>query len=88
MCDDILIIKNNYVTDTYYGNVALFQDGNWYTPKHPLLNGTRRQNLLDKGRIFEKDIHVKTLENYSRIAIFNAMIPMGSCVLSIKDLVV
>ncbi|NOR57849.1 MAG: branched-chain amino acid aminotransferase [Sulfurimonas sp.] len=73
-CDEILIIKNSLVTDTSIANVAFYNDGLWFTPKKPLLEGTTRARLLDEGKIIEKDIGVKDLKNYSKVALMNAMI--------------
>jgi 4-amino-4-deoxychorismate lyase len=73
-CDEILIVKNSLVTDTTIANVAFYNDGLWYTPKKPLLKGTTRARLLDAGKIMEKDIYVKDLKNYSKVALMNAMI--------------
>ncbi|MDA3907862.1 MAG: aminotransferase class IV family protein [Sulfurimonas sp.] len=73
-CDEILIIKNSLVTDTTIANVAFYKDGLWYTPKKPLLQGTTRARLLDEGKIIEKDIAVKDLKNYSKVALMNVMI--------------
>lgn len=75
--DDILIIRNGLVTDTHYCNVALQQDGQWYTPKSPLLCGVMRQQLLDKKAIIPKDILVKDIPSYTHIRLFNAMIEFG-----------
>jgi len=71
--DDVLIVKNGYITDTSIANIALF-DGNWKTPKKPLLKGTTRQRLLDNGKIIEADIKPEELNNYSKVALLNAMI--------------
>lgn len=73
--DDILIIKNQKITDSFYCNVALSMGSDWHTPKFPLLKGTRRNQLLEKGIIVEKDIEIKNINNYQKIALFNAMIP-------------
>ncbi|WP_373004079.1 aminotransferase class IV family protein [Sulfurimonas sp.] len=73
-CDEILIIKNSLVTDTTIANVAFYKDSLWYTPKKPLLEGTTRQRLLDEGKIIEKDICVKDLKKYSKVALMNAMV--------------
>lgn len=73
-CDDILIVKNSLITDTSIANVALYKDGLWYTPAKPLLKGTTRQRLLYEEKIIQKDIKVKDLKNYSKIALMNAMI--------------
>ena len=50
-CDEIIIVKNNLVTDTSFTNLAIFDGNSWLTPRHPLLPGTRRAFLLDKGII-------------------------------------
>ncbi|WP_415396698.1 aminotransferase class IV family protein [Sulfurimonas sp. CS5] len=73
-CDEILIVKNSLVTDTSMANIAFYKDSLWYTPKKPLLEGTTRARLLDDGKIIEKDIDVKDVKNYSKVALMNAMI--------------
>lgn len=72
--DDILIIKNKLVSDTSIANIAFFDGEKWLTPSKPLLQGTTRARLLDKGEIFEADIHVNDLKNYTKVALLNAMI--------------
>jgi 4-amino-4-deoxychorismate lyase len=74
ICDDVLIIRDNLVCDTSIANVAFYKDGLWFTPSKPLLKGTTRQRLLDSEKIIEKDIRVEEIENYSKIALMNAMI--------------
>ena len=73
--DDILIIKDLFVTDTSIANIA-FQtsSGEWVTPKNPLLKGTTRARLLDEGKITEADIKVHELRSFSKIALLNAMV--------------
>lgn len=72
--EDILIIKNSRVTDTSYSNVVLFDGKEWYTPKFPLLKGTKRARLILDKRIFEKDISVEQLPHYEKIVLINAML--------------
>jgi len=72
--DDILIIKNGYLTDTSIANIALRQENIWYTPTAPLLPGTTRARLLTNGTILPKQIHYTELNNYHEIALMNAMI--------------
>lgn len=60
-CDEIIIIKNGLVTDTSFTNIAIYKHGMWLTPKHPLLLGTKRAALLEKGIIQEADITVDDL---------------------------
>nr|WP_321266617.1 aminotransferase class IV family protein [uncultured Sulfurimonas sp.] len=73
-CDDVLIIKNSLVSDTTIANVAFFKDGLWFTPKKPLLKGTTRQRLLEEKKIIQIDIKVEDLNNYTKIALMNAMV--------------
>ena len=72
--DDILIVKNSFITDTSIANIALKKDDIWYTPASPLLRGTTRERLLRKGYIVEKDIHLDEVYDYSEVALLNAMI--------------
>lgn len=76
-CDDILMTKKGYLTDTSIANIALLKDGIWYTPKSPLLKGTKRAALLHHGLIVEADIHQDTLPEYEKVRLFNAMIEFG-----------
>ena len=85
--DDILIVKDDRLTDTYYGNIALYRDGKWYTPKYPLLKGTQRAKLLLNQKIFEKDLKSKDLIKFTKLAVFNAMRPFGEVILPIKAII-
>jgi 4-amino-4-deoxychorismate lyase len=71
--DEILITQNGYLTDTSIANIALRQDGIWYTPTTPLLPGTTRARLIDEGKIIPRDIHHTELPQYQEIALMNAM---------------
>ncbi len=76
-CDDILITQNGFLTDTSIANIALLKEGTWYTPKSPLLKGTKRAALLHHGLIVEADIHQDDLPSYEKVRLFNAMIEFG-----------
>ncbi len=71
--DEIIIIKNELVTDTSIANLCFYDGKDWLTPAFPLLKGTTRQRLLDAGRIKCADIHYKDIHNYCKIAVMNAM---------------
>jgi len=73
-CDDILIIKDLLVCDTSIANIAFYKEGEWITPKKPLLKGTTRARLIDEGRLKEADIMVQDIRSFSKIALLNAMI--------------
>jgi len=72
--DDILIVKNGFVTSI--ANIAFWDDdvGVWITPKKPLLKGTVRERLLRMRLIFEENIYLENLKSFKAFAITNAML--------------
>lgn len=72
-CDDILIVKDGNITDSYYANVALWDGFDWYTPDSPLLPGTMRASLLSDGSLLEKRVRVEEINKYEKIRLINAM---------------
>lgn len=84
--DDIIIIKNGLVSDTSYANIVLEKDHKWYTPASPLLKGTMRQWLIDKGILIQRDISQKELYEYDFIYLINAMLPLGSIKCHIREI--
>lgn len=76
-CDDVLLVKNGFLTDTSYSNIALFDGKQWFTPRTPLLYGVNRAGLLAEGKIIEKDIKTEELLNFQQITLFNALIEFG-----------
>jgi 4-amino-4-deoxychorismate lyase len=83
--DDVLMVKNGLLTDTYYANIALWDGQVWWTPAKPLLLGTRRAQLLDQERIKPADIRPEDLNRYECIALFNAMMDLGEGPVVAKD---
>ncbi len=75
--DEVLLVKNGFLTDTSISNIALFDGSSWVTPSNPLIYGVNRANLIEEGKIFEKDILLDDLKNFSHIRLFNAMIEFG-----------
>ncbi|MDN5107181.1 aminotransferase class IV family protein [Aliarcobacter butzleri] len=73
-CDEVIIIKNEIVTDTTIANIAIFYENSWITSKNCLLGGTTRARLLEEKKMFEKDITLDMLKNASKVALMNAMI--------------
>jgi 4-amino-4-deoxychorismate lyase len=71
--DDILIIKNGCVTDSYLANVVFWNGEGWFTPDTPLLPGTMRASLLDLGKIKTARITLKDIGRYQKIRLINAM---------------
>jgi 4-amino-4-deoxychorismate lyase len=76
--DDILIVKNGRITDTSFGNVVLCKGNEYYTPSSFLLNGTKRQQLLNDGFIKVQDISPDDLFCMDKLVIINAMLDLDS----------
>lgn len=72
-CDDIVIIKNGFVSDAWAANLILFDGEKWVTPSTPLLKGIQRQYLLTSGQICEHLIREKDLKKFKKIKLINAM---------------
>lgn len=71
--EEIIIVKNNHITDTSFSNI-LFQKGkDWFTPFTYLLNGVQRQNLLKKKKIKEVEITMQNIKEYSHFQLINAL---------------
>ncbi len=79
-CDDVLIVKDELVTDTSIGNVALYDGVQWFTPAKPLLRGTKRAQLLASGLLQEREIKKIDLYSYKYISVINAMIDLEEVV--------
>ena len=72
--DEILIVKNGFITDTSFSNIIFFDGTNWITPSTPLLKGTKRKELLEKKIISEQEIKLIDLNKFSKARLINAMI--------------
>lgn len=85
-CDDILIVKNGFITDTSIANIALYKEGRWFTPKSPLLKGTTRQRYIDNGILDQKDITLEELNTFEKTALLNVMIDFDIISQNQKDI--
>ena len=72
--DEIMIIKNGFITDASYANLCFFDGEKWLTPSTPLLPGTMRAKLLSQGKIQEADIRPADLRFFKKIKLINAML--------------
>ncbi|MDY0929974.1 aminotransferase class IV [Chryseobacterium sp. CFBP8996] len=71
--EEIIIVKNNHITDTSFSNI-LFQKGkDWFTPSTYLLNGVQRQYLLKKKKIKETEITLQNIKEFTHFQLINAM---------------
>ena len=72
--DDIIIEKDEFLTDTTIANIAFYTGEKWVTPTKPLLKGTFRAKLLHEKFLIEKNIRKEEITNFSHFALMNAMI--------------
>ncbi|APW32342.1 chorismate-binding protein [Prevotella intermedia ATCC 25611 = DSM 20706] len=84
--DEIIIVKQNRLTDTSYTNIVLFDGSQWITPSTPLLKGTRRAQLLEAGRLIEREVLAADLKSFQSISLINAMMDLEELVLSISSI--
>lgn len=75
--DDVLIIKKGMVTDTSIANILFFDGSSWFTPDKPLLKGTQRQFILDRGMAKAVPIQSADIRNYSLAMVVNSMKPFN-----------
>jgi 4-amino-4-deoxychorismate lyase len=85
-CDEILIVKNNLITDTSFSNIVFYDGSQWITPDKPLLNGTKRQRLIHDGLIIESEINKDSVTSFSNACLINAMLDMGDILLDCKNI--
>ncbi len=73
---DILLVKNGFITDTSFSNIALFDGKEWYTPSNPLMKGTKRAYYIDHKMILQRDIKLTDLRMYKKVRLINAMLDL------------
>lgn len=70
---EIIIVKNNHITDTSYSNLLFLKGKEWFTPSTYLLNGVQRTHLLKNKKIKEAEIKLQNITEYSHFQLINAM---------------
>ena len=71
--EEIIIVKNNCITDTSYTNLLFLKDEKWYTPSTYLLNGVMRQHLLKENKIKETEITLQNIKEFTHFQLINSM---------------
>ncbi len=71
--EEIIVVKNNRITDSSFSNLLFLKSKTWYTPASFLLNGVQRQNLLKTKKIKEAEITVQNLNEFSYFQLINSM---------------
>ncbi len=87
MADDVLIVKNQRITDTSFSNIIFYDGSRWLTPEFPLLHGTARARLLDEKTITTADLIPADLIKFSHYKLINAMRGFDSDSLSIDSII-
>jgi 4-amino-4-deoxychorismate lyase len=75
--DDIIIVKNGYITDTSVANLVFFDGKQYLTPDTPLLEGTCRARLIDEKKIIPARITPQDLKKFRSFQPINAMCEDG-----------
>lgn len=86
-CDDILIVKRGLITDTSFSNIAFFDGERWFTPARPLLRGTMREMLMEKGVLTGRNIMPGDLRGFRKASLINAMVELGEMELAINRII-
>ena len=71
---DILIIKNDLITDISYANIIFKHKNKWYSQSNPLLLGTRLQSYFKDKHVIPARITLNSISNFTEARIINAMI--------------
>ena len=71
--EEIIVVKNNNITDTSYTNILFLKGKEWFTPTTYLLNGVMRQHLLHEKKIKETEITLQNIKEFSHFQLINAM---------------
>ncbi|WP_223609174.1 aminotransferase class IV [Chryseobacterium sp. OSA05B] len=71
--EEIIIVKNNHITDTSFSNILFLKSKDWFTPNTYLLNGVQRQNLLKNKKIKETEVTLQNIKQFSHFQLINAL---------------
>ncbi|WP_284462009.1 aminotransferase class IV [Chryseobacterium sp.] len=71
--EEIIIVKNNHITDTSFSNLLFLKGKEWFTPTTYLLNGVQRQHLLKQKKIKEAEITLQNIKQFSHFQLINAL---------------
>ncbi|AFN74418.1 para-aminobenzoate synthase component I [Melioribacter roseus P3M-2] len=83
--DEIIVVKNNKVTDASIYNLVFDDGAKLYTPAQPLLKGTKREKLLAEGFLIESDIEPDDISGFKRIHFINALTDLNEVTVSAES---
>lgn len=82
--DEIIIIKNGLVTDSFYANPVFYDGTNWYAPQTCLLNGVRRQHLINSGKVEVINIKKNDIPDFEKVSLVNALVDLDEISVSVN----
>jgi 4-amino-4-deoxychorismate lyase len=85
--EEIIIVKNNMITDASFANLVLKKKDKWFTPSTYLLNGIMRQQLLEEKKIGEEEISINELKQYEKIKLINSMLQFDGAEIDVSRIV-
>lgn len=88
ICDDIIIVRDGCLTDSYAANLVFFDGHRWYTPDTPLLAGTQRARLLDTGEITQARITTENFREFRKVGLINAFSDLANMPVTGTDKIV
>ena len=86
-CDDILIVKRGFVTDSSFSNIVFKRGKRWLTPWSALLKGTMRTKLLERNLIHQEEIRVDDISSFESFKLINAMLEFDSPEIEVSNIV-
>ena len=84
--DDMIIVKNGKITDSYYANLAFRDNDQWYTPETCLLAGVKRQFLIETGKLIVTPICIGDIKNYQTVSLINAMLDLSEIEIPVTNI--
>jgi 4-amino-4-deoxychorismate lyase len=82
-CDEeVLILRDGWITDTRYSNVVFGDGSEWVTPETYLLPGVKRAALLNRGLVRSIPMRVDDMKRYPYCSLINAMLDPGEVMIS------
>ena len=75
-CDEILIVRRGFITDTSFSNVVFFDGARYLTPAAPLLAGVKRESLLREGKVVAVRMTADDIGKYRRVFLVNSLIDL------------
>jgi 4-amino-4-deoxychorismate lyase len=85
--DEIIIVKNGFVTDSSFSNLLFENEEGFFLPDTFLLNGIQRQSLLRQQLVREIPIREEDIPNFSRVHLVNAMLHPGEMTVDIQKVI-